>query len=112
MAYTNETKLRKFNQIYSAQTAANKTADGTVALDMNESNDEKYLFVLKVESETGTIIVKGNDRANELYLGPITPGTYYIALDSMNYKNLTGPNKGQVVFDGTFVGTVTAIVLP
>lgn len=112
MAYTNETKLLRFNQLYSAQTGASKATDGTVALAMNESNDEKYLFVVTISSESGTVIVKGNGRANDLDLGLVTAGTYYIALDSMNYKNLTGTNKGKVVFDGTFAGTVTAIVLP
>lgn len=113
MAYENETKLLRFNQLYPAQTEATKTADGTVALAMNESNDEKYLFVITVGAEgAGTVTVKGNGRANDLELGTQEAGTYYIALDSMNYKNLTGTNKGKVVFDGTFAGTVTAIVLP
>ena len=111
MAYTNETKLLRFNELYSAVAGASKSAEGTVALSMNESNDEKYLFEVKVTT-TGTVIVKGNDRANDLELGSKGAGTYYIALDSMNYKNLTGENKGKVVFAGTFVGTVTAIVLP
>ena len=111
MAYTNETKLLRFNKLYSAQAGATKATDGTVALAMNESNDEKYLFVVTV-STAGTVTVKGNGRANDLELGTTSAGTYYIALDSMNYKNLTGTDKGKVVFAGTFVGTVTAIVLP
>ncbi len=111
MAYENETKLLRFNQLYSAQTGASKATGATVALAMNESNDEKYLFEIKVTT-AGTVTVKGNGRANDLELGDKSAGTYYIALDSMNYKNLTGANKGKVVFAGTFVGTVTAIVLP
>jgi hypothetical protein len=111
MAYTNETKLLRFNELYSAVAGASKATGATVALEMNASQDEKYLFVVTV-STAGTVIIKGNDRANDLDLGNKNAGTFYIALDSMNYKNLTGANKGKVVFAGTFVGTVTAVVLP
>lgn len=111
MAYTNETKLYRFNEAYTAVAGATKEKSGTATLDMNDSNDEKYVFAVTV-STAGTVKVNGNHRANDLSFDGEANKTYYLALDSMNYKQLTGTNKGKVVFAGTFVGTVTAIVLP
>lgn len=113
MAYTNETKLLRFNVAYSAVDGATKTASTDLKLDMNDSHDEKYVFVITTgASGSGTLVVKGNHRANNLSLDLEASKTYYLALDSMNYKQLTGSDKGKVIFNGTCAGKITAIVLP
>lgn len=114
----NPIEIEKRNSFSNAVVTANEVTavdatDGAY-FDMNERDDKYVIMIKNTASSEGTFTVKAGNGIQGVYdLVETIPAnsTKFLTIDSGHFKNVSGDNKGRVIFKASANTIKVAVIL-